>query len=206
MPEHCPHCGVQLPAIRDAFCSECGNDLAEILDNRASPANRGPARGNAGTEFLVNPASPAGSEDSTRRKPPSVWIAQGLLLLLVTFGVVRVLIGLSGFRLDNAGAYAAMLARNFPQLAIVLWPAIALQRRHRYARPLAGVVLLAIWGIWIYATFFPMPDALHGEDSALGVATVAIITLLHGGMALLILRLCFGRAARAYLSGRRPQE
>src|SRR5262249_51986503 len=118
MPEHCPHCGVQLPAIPDAFCPECRNDLAEILVKPASPTeadDRGPGGGNVGTEILVKPASPAGSEDITGRKPPSVWIAQGLLLLLVTFGVVRVLIALSGFRMDNAGAYAAMLARDLPQ-------------------------------------------------------------------------------------------
>ncbi len=23
-PDHCPHCGVELPAVRDAFCPECG--------------------------------------------------------------------------------------------------------------------------------------------------------------------------------------
>jgi hypothetical protein len=29
MPELCPHCGATLPMVRDAFCSECGNDLDE---------------------------------------------------------------------------------------------------------------------------------------------------------------------------------
>jgi hypothetical protein len=29
MADLCPHCGAKLPAIRDAFCSECRGDLAE---------------------------------------------------------------------------------------------------------------------------------------------------------------------------------
>jgi hypothetical protein len=29
MPELCPHCGAALPTIRDGFCPECRNDLAE---------------------------------------------------------------------------------------------------------------------------------------------------------------------------------
>src|SRR6266576_3945354 len=29
MQKVCPHCGAKLPAIRDAFCSECHNDLDE---------------------------------------------------------------------------------------------------------------------------------------------------------------------------------
>src|SRR5713101_641026 len=29
MAEVCPHCGAKLPAIRDAFCSACFNDLDE---------------------------------------------------------------------------------------------------------------------------------------------------------------------------------
>jgi hypothetical protein len=29
MAEICPHCGAQLPVVRDAFCSECHNDLED---------------------------------------------------------------------------------------------------------------------------------------------------------------------------------
>ena len=52
MAEVCPHCGAALPAVRDAFCSACGNGLDEapaVPQPRRAPVEaRAAAAGGAG--------------------------------------------------------------------------------------------------------------------------------------------------------------
>jgi hypothetical protein len=43
----CPHCGTKLPAMVDAFCPECRNDLGE------APSSEPPARGPSATRRVV---------------------------------------------------------------------------------------------------------------------------------------------------------
>lgn len=35
MPQKCPHCGIALPAVVDAFCPECREDLSETPESLA---------------------------------------------------------------------------------------------------------------------------------------------------------------------------
>lgn len=35
MPQNCPHCGTVLPAVVDAFCPECREDLSETPESLA---------------------------------------------------------------------------------------------------------------------------------------------------------------------------
>ncbi len=35
MPQNCPHCGIALPAVVDAFCPECREDLSETPESLA---------------------------------------------------------------------------------------------------------------------------------------------------------------------------
>jgi hypothetical protein len=44
MAETCPHCGIKLPAMVDAFCPECRNDLAEAPSQETSALARPAAR------------------------------------------------------------------------------------------------------------------------------------------------------------------
>ncbi|HEV3081287.1 MAG TPA: zinc ribbon domain-containing protein, partial [Gemmataceae bacterium] len=57
MAEACPHCGAALPPVRDAFCSECGNDLDE------APATSLPRR------------EPDGGRSNAEGRPGDVWYA-----------------------------------------------------------------------------------------------------------------------------------
>jgi hypothetical protein len=36
MPQSCPHCGIALPAVADAFCPECREDLSATPDEVAN--------------------------------------------------------------------------------------------------------------------------------------------------------------------------
>lgn len=38
MAENCPHCGVRLPPVSDAFCGMCRGDLSEPPDGLVEPA------------------------------------------------------------------------------------------------------------------------------------------------------------------------
>ena len=40
MRESCQHCGEALPAIVDAFCSQCGEDLSEVAAIEAATADQ----------------------------------------------------------------------------------------------------------------------------------------------------------------------
>jgi len=49
MAEMCPYCGAKLPAIRDAFCSECHNDLDEAPARPLAQTKPKKAQGKAET-------------------------------------------------------------------------------------------------------------------------------------------------------------
>src|SRR5947208_914034 len=50
MADLCPHCGAKLPAIRDAFCSECRGDLTEASLKPQPRSGREPASETPGPE------------------------------------------------------------------------------------------------------------------------------------------------------------
>jgi hypothetical protein len=184
MYERCPHCGAPLPATGDAFCPDCRNDLTEPSTSPI-PVQLRPKK-------------------QIRRKTPSVWITQGLLLVLATYCGIRVLLALRGFNMAQAWPYAVMIGRNAIELAIMLWPVVALQRRHRGARLIAGLVLLMFWGIVVFATVDSIRDELNSptaKGSSYWASPVTMIILMHVCMAFLVFRLCFGNATRDYLTG-----
>jgi hypothetical protein len=51
VPDNCPHCGTRLPAVVDAYCSECRGDLSApgVPQGEAPPAHAGAIGGSSGT-------------------------------------------------------------------------------------------------------------------------------------------------------------
>jgi hypothetical protein len=96
MSEHCPICGARLGVVRDAHCPGCGNELDE---HRVE------------TAFCFRP------EDLSVRKPSSVWITEGLFLLLL------IVCSLQGRRADRDGAVLTPAAwgNGIAGLALVPW-------------------------------------------------------------------------------------
>lgn len=60
MAESCPHCGVRLPPVSDAFCGECRGDLSEPPGGLVEPAK---VTTIAAAEGEKNPPESAASDD-----------------------------------------------------------------------------------------------------------------------------------------------
>jgi hypothetical protein len=78
MRRTCPHCGVELPELSDAFCCACHSPLDEPTEERVQLLPR--------SQRIAPPAEPA-SENNPRAASPApwlpwVWIGGGVYILV----------------------------------------------------------------------------------------------------------------------------
>jgi hypothetical protein len=85
MPDTCPHCGIRLPAIRDAFCPDCRLPLEDVAAPEPQTSENAPAA-----------ASGTADGTSTPRKSSFAWLLYAAMILVGVFLPDRRYAGLFG--------------------------------------------------------------------------------------------------------------
>lgn len=143
------------------------------------------------------------------KRPPTVWIAQSLLMIfaLLWFGVLLINLLMLPRTITRGGSIAgaavgiAIFVSFIVLLLVAFW---GLAKRKIFGRWLSVVLLIVLWGFFIIAQHFPPagPWKRYEVDNTAQMVGAAIVqACAHALFLVLILRLSFGRKVAQFFRG-----
>jgi peptidoglycan/LPS O-acetylase OafA/YrhL len=142
-------------------------------------------------------------------RPPSVWIAQVLLVLFILLLSSMILIPFLTFHVSLAEIITKARAVFFilaviGALAASMAAFWGLAKRKLYGKWLAAASLLLFWGLIVYTQLFPTPGPYrryeYNNAAELAGAFFAL-SLIHALFLTVILRLAFAKKVNRFFEG-----
>jgi len=138
----------------------------------------------------------------TTKRPPTVWLAQTLLIIFTLLWLGALVINLAklpsrvvrGASITHVTVLFSTMCGFMVVLLASLW---GLAKRKMYGRWLAVVSLIVLWAFILLAQLYGLWK-VFGHDSSVELVVAALFYVLHGVFLALILRLAFAKSVREF--------